>query len=274
LFVDNFSKKLRIKLIPLQLWAIHDPSTTGARSIGMGNIGVVGTGFNSAFNNQAALAYYEHTTAGIGYNQGYFANHALGTKSGAFTLPTGAGTFGLSMNYFGYSQYNEQKIGLAYGKALGKYLAVGVQLDYFRTFVGANYGSAQAVSFELGIYSKLSESVELGAHIFNPIGMNIGNNNPEAIPVSFNLGLLYHIDKNLLIATEAEKILDQKTSFKFGLEYIIAQHFIVRTGFATNPTLFTFGIGLKMNKLILDIGTGFHQTLGFTPRISLHYNFN
>jgi len=265
---------LIILFIPIQLWAIHDPATIGARSIGMGNIGVVGTGFNSVFNNQAALAYYPHMTAGIDYNQGYFADHALGTKSGAFILPTGAGAFGLSMNYFGYNQYNEQKIGLAYGKALGKYLAVGVQLNYFRTFIGAEYGSAQAVSFEISIYSKLNESLELGAHIFNPIGMEIGSQNPETIPISFNLGLLYHIDDNLLLATEAEKILDQETSYKFGLEYTIAEHFMVRTGVATSPTLFTFGFGLKMNNLMLDIGTGFHQTLGFTPRVSLHYNFN
>ena len=262
---------LIIMLIPIQLLAVHDPTTVGARSMGMGNIGVVGTQFSSVYNNQAALAYFNQMAAGIDYNQGYFTNKALSTKSGAFILPTGAGVFGLNMSYFGYSQYNEQKIGLAYGKALGKRLAIGVQIDYFRSFIGADYGSAQAVSFEVGIYSKLSETLELGAHIFNPIGMEIGEQIPEAIPIGFQLGLLYHVDKNLILASEVEKILDQKESYKFGLEYIIAEHFMVRTGFATSPTLFTFGFGLNMNNLILDIGTGFHQTLGFTPRIALQF---
>ncbi len=265
---------LIIMLIPIQLIAVHDPHTIGARSSGMGNIGVVGIGFNNVYNNQAALAYYNQMAAGIDYDQGYFADKALSTKSGAFILPTGAGVFGLNMSYFGYNQYNEQKIGLAYGLALGKRLSIGVQIDYFRTFIGAEYGSAQAVSFEIGIYSKLSESLELGAHIFNPIGMEIGEQYPEAIPISFQLGLLYHVDKNLLLATEVEKILDQKESYKFGLEYIIADHFMIRTGLATSPTLFTFGFGLHMNNLLLDIGTGFHQTLGFTPRISLQFTFN
>ena len=262
---------LIIMLIPIQLLAVHDPTTIGARSLGMGNIGVVGTKFSSVYNNQAALVYFNQIAAGIDYNQGYFANKALSTKSGAFILPTGAGVFGLNMSYFGYNQYNEQKIGLAYGKALGKRLAVGVQIDYFRSFIGADYGSAQAVSFEIGIYSKLSEDLELGAHIFNPIGMKIGEQTPEAIPIGFQLGLLYHVDKNLILATEVEKILDQKESYKFGLEYIIAERFMVRTGFTTSPTLFTFGFGLNMNNLILDIGTGFHQTLGFTPRIALQF---
>ena len=265
---------LIIMLIPIQLMAVHDPNNRGARSIGMGNIGVVGTGFNSVYNNQAALAYFTHIAAGIDYDQGYFADKSLSTKSGAFIMPTGAGVFGLSMNYFGYSSYNEQKIGLAYGKTLGKHLAIGVQMDYFRTYIGGDYGNAQAVSFEIGLYSKLSESLELGAHIFNPIGMEIGDQNPEPIPVGFQLGLLYHVDKNLILATEVEKILDQKESYKFGLEYIIAERFMVRTGLATSPTLFTFGFGLNMKNFIFDIGTGFHQTLGFTPRISLQFNFN
>ena len=36
----------------------------------------------------------------------------------ALALPTNAGTFGLSYSYFGYSKYNESKIGLAYAKKL------------------------------------------------------------------------------------------------------------------------------------------------------------
>ena len=259
-------------LITLQLIATHDPTTTGARSFGMGNIGVVGTGFNSVYNNQAALAYYTFMAAGINYDQGFFADHSLSHKAAAFILPTKAGAFGLNINYFGYAAYNEQKIGLAYGKQLGEKLALGVQLNYFRSYIGADYGSAQAVSFEIGIYSKLTQNIELGAHIFNPIGMEIGQNNLEAIPIAFQFGLLYHVDKNLILLTEVEKILQQKESYKFGLEYTITKHFRARTGLATAPTLFTFGFGLQMKNLLLDIGLGFHQTLGFTPKISLQFN--
>lgn len=259
-------------LIPLRLLAIHDPTTTGARSYGMGNIGVVAIGFNNVYNNQAALAYFEHIAVGIDYDQGFFADKALSRKSAAFILPINAGVFGLNMSYFGFSAYNEQKIGLAYGKQLGKKLALGIQLNYFRSYIGAEYGSAQAVSFEIGIYSKLSQTLELGAHIFNPIGIEIGKNNPETIPIAFQLGLLYHVDKRLILATEVEKILEYHEIYKFGLEYMITKRFSARTGFSTAPTLFTFGFGLNMKDFLFDIGMGFHQTLGFTPKISLQYN--
>lgn len=265
---------LIIMLIPYGLKAAHDPTSIGARTIGMGNISVVGTSFHSLYNNQAALAYHQKMTAAIDYDQGFFVDKSLSIKSAGFTLPTGFGTLGLSMRYFGNSLYHEQKIGLAYGKGLGKYLAIGVQLDYFRTFIGNDYGSAQALSFEIGFYSKLSEDLEIGAHIFNPIGMKLSHNNVEKIPIAFKLGLLYHVSEDLVIAAETEKVLDQKTSYKIGLEYLISKHFQLRTGIASQPILYTFGMGLLWNQWILDIGTGYHQTLGFTPRVSLQFNFN
>lgn len=265
---------LIIMLMPCCTRAAHDPTNIGARAMGMGNISVVGIGFHSLYNNQAALAYHGKMTAAIDYDQGFFVDHSLSIKAAGFALPTKFGSLGLSMKYFGYQLYNEQKIGLAYGRTLGEYLALGVQLDYFRTFIGNQYGSAQAVSFEIGIYSKLSEQLELGAHIFNPIGMQIGHQIKEDIPIAFKLGLLYHVIDELLLAVEAEKILDQKTSYKFGLQYRIGKHFVARTGIASQPLLYTFGMGLIWNQLILDIGTAYHQSLGFSPRISLQFNFD
>lgn len=264
---------LFILLIPLASSAIHDPKSTGASSLGMGTIGVVGTQYHSLFNNQAALAYVSKTTIGVDYNQGFFSDKNLSTKSVGALSPTGWGTLGVSFQYFGYQFYNEQKIGLAYGKQLGEKIAVGVQLNYFRTYIGNDYGNANALSFEIGIYSKLTEQLELGAHIFNPIGAEIGNNYPEKIPIAFNLGLLYHVDKHLSLATEVEKILDEKTNYKFGLEYDIGNYLISRIGIATQPTLFTFGFGVRYNQLIFDIGTGYHQSLGFTPAVSLLFKF-
>lgn len=264
---------LIILLIPCGIKAAHDPIIIGAKAIGMGGIGVIGCNYHSVFNNQAALAYHQQITAGIDYDQGFFADKSLSMKSVGFTLPTGFGTLGFNMQYFGHSQYNEQKIGLAYGKTLGKYLAIGVQLDYFRTFIGHDYGSAQTLSFEIGLYSKLSDQLEIGVHLFNPIGMQIGQDPKEDIPMAFNLGLLYIASDQLLLAVEAEKILDQKANYKFGLEYILSDYFIIRTGIASQPVLYTFGMGLKWNKLRIDIGTGFHQTLGFTPRVSILYYF-
>lgn len=265
---------LILLLIPYTLYAIHDPTTIGARSISMGNISVVGTDFHSLYHNQAAMAYYSSSSVGLDYDQGFFADKNLSTKSVGAILNTGIGNLGLQMKYFGFQLYNEQKIGLAYGRSLGKYLAIGVQLDYFRTYIGQDYGSAQALSFEIGFYSKLSPKLEMGAHIFNPIGMTIGNEYKEDLPISFKLGMLYHIDENLLIASEVEKILTEKTIYKFGLEYLLNDYFSVRSGISTQPTLFSFGMGLTLKKWVLDIGTAYHQTLGFTPRISLYFSFD
>ncbi|OYT14950.1 MAG: hypothetical protein B7C24_15625 [Bacteroidetes bacterium 4572_77] len=92
-------------ILALQTKAIHDPKTIGARSLGMGNIGVVGSDFNSVFNNQAALAYFQNTAFGINYDQGFFADKNLSTKTAAFVASTKLGGIGLNFSHFGYAQY-------------------------------------------------------------------------------------------------------------------------------------------------------------------------
>jgi hypothetical protein len=262
-----------ICFLPFLSKGIHDPTNVGAASLGMGTIGVVGVQYQALYHNQAILAYIHAPKAGLDYNQGIIADQNLSTKSAGLVLPTNWGTLGLNFRYFGFSLYNEQKIGLAFGKKLGEKLAVGVQLDYFRTYIGNDYGSAQAVSFEIGLYSKINDDLEIGAHIFNPVGTEIGKDLPELIPIVFSLGLLYHIDDDLLIATEVKKGLKEKPNFKFGIEYSIGEYFVSRVGLSTAPSLFTFGFGINYKRFVFDIGTAYHQTLGFTPAVSLLFNF-
>ena len=94
-----------------------DNFPTGARYTAIGNIGVMCSDLWSVSQNQAGLGFYNHLVAGF-YHENRFALSQLSLHSIAFTVPTGTGTFGLSCTYFGYSLYNESKIGLAFGKSL------------------------------------------------------------------------------------------------------------------------------------------------------------
>lgn len=93
----------------------------------MGNASVAISDLWSAFNNQAGLAWLETSHAGV-YYENRFLMKELGYKE-LVAYPLKSGTIGLSFNHFGYSAYNESKIGLAFAKAFGKYLAFGLQLD-------------------------------------------------------------------------------------------------------------------------------------------------
>lgn len=251
--------------------ASNDNNPIGGRSAGMGYTGVTLSDPWSVQNNQAGLGYVNNISAGL-YYENHFLVNELSSKSVAFILPTQSGVFGVNMNYYGYDKYNETKVGLAYGKSFGEKIAAGIQFDYLNTHIADNYGNKRNVTFEVGILSKLTKSLTIGAHVFNPISVKVADYNDERIPTIIKLGLMYNFSNKVLVIAETEKNINYKPVFKAGIEYHIIKEVYLRTGMSTNPTLNTFGIGVELKKLKIDFASTIHQTLGYSPQISILYN--
>lgn len=260
-------------LISISSSAFQYYKTVGAKSISMGGISLLPADFWSVFNNQAGLATNNYWAGGFAYDSYLGIDKNLSLKSAGLIIPTKSGTFGLNLNYYGYSAYNEQKIGLAYGKSLGKMVTVGLQIDYLSVNIGNDYGNAGAVTFELGIIAQISDNWQIASHVFNPFMVKIGQINPETVPAIIKIATAYNIDQDILLLAEYEQQTDIRGVFKVGMEYRVIEQFFVRGGLSTNPDLFSFGIGLKMSNLNLDVGTSYHQVLGFSPKAALYYRF-
>jgi hypothetical protein len=256
----------------INLNAGHDNVPQGGRSAAMGHASVALSDFWSLQNNQAGLAYYDHFAAGFYYENRYLTK-ALSLKSGGVVVPTNSGNFGLNLTYFGYSKYNESKIGLSYARSFGDVLAIGLQLDYLHTSIAEDYGNKGLLTFELGILSKINEHLSLGAHVFNPISAKLAEYDDERIQAIIRVGAAYAFDNHLLVSAEVEKDMEFDPMFKLGLEYRIIEQIYVRGGISTNPGTYSFGFGLDFNKLKIDFSSTIHQTLGYSPQISMYYNF-
>ncbi|MCD6090039.1 MAG: hypothetical protein J7J72_00935 [Bacteroidales bacterium] len=267
----NIFMLLFILIFHISLKAAQPFQTVGAKSLSMGSVSLLPADFWSVFNNQAGLASQKNWTFGFAYDSYLGLNKELSVKSGAFIVPTESGTFGLTLNYFGYSAYHEQKIGLAYGKSLGELFSVGIQLDYISTSIGNDYGRADAFTFEIGILAKLSESFQIASHLYNPFMVKLGEINPEATPAIFKLAAAYNIDTDLLLLAEYEQSNTSHGIFKVGVEYHLIEQFFVRGGLSTNPNLYSFGIGFNLNGFNIDFGTSYHQILGFSPKVAIYY---
>jgi len=140
------------------------------------------------------------------------------------------------------------------------------------------------ITFELGIRSQLNPNLTLAAHVFNPIGVKLESTYDERIPTIFRLGASYSISDDILLVIETEKDLDFKPLFRGGIEYEIIKQLSVRMGYSTLPaktgsdkiniaSVFTFGFGLNLNNLVIDFAASMHQTLGWSPQISMYYKF-
>lgn len=246
------------------------PPVGGARAIGMGGVGVTFTDINALFSNQAGLGQLE-STAFTAFAEQRFLLQELQSATAGFALPTNSGTFGISVNYFGFEDYNEQRMGLAYGRALGKKFSIGAQALLLNTRI-PEYGNRAVVTFELGLLTTILPNVQLGLHLYSPARISAAQG--EYLPSVFRLGLDYQPSDNLRLITELEKDIDYPVRAKFGVEYRAADPLLLRGGLTTQPVSASFGVGYELDVgLSFDVASAYHEFLGFTPSAGVGYVF-
>jgi len=203
-------------------------------------------------------------------------------KAAVFALPlpgAGGNVIGLSMTSFGYSSYNDMKIGLAYGKQFGDKYSVGLQLDYLQTSIGNDYGSKSSVAVEAGLQAEILEDLRVGVHIFNPTRTRMLEYTIqdkaviERMPTIMRFGINYAFSDKVNVTLETEKDVFFKAIFKGGIEYHPIDLLYLRGGLSSDPVYNSFGFGLDMSGFRLDFAASKHQILGYTTQISLRYNF-
>jgi hypothetical protein len=242
----------------------------GASSTGMGGFNTTLSDVWSTNNNQAGLGFMTDITGGIFYENRFLLKETS-YRAGAFVLPVKTGAFGLSLASFGYSAYSETKAGLSYGQRFGDRFSVGVQLNYLNTKLNQDYGSKNSLTAAVGFIAKLNEEITMGVHVYNPTRSKLAEYDTEKIPTIMKLGLDYRFSEKVMVGIETEKDLNYDAVVKAGLEYQMTEIFYLRGGISTNPTMYSFGFGLRMKNFKMDISSSFHQTLGITPGISLIY---
>jgi hypothetical protein len=244
-------------------------NSTGVRSNGVANASVSFTDINSIFNNQAGLAELENVGFLLSTEQRFLISD-LNNFGVGFAMPTNSGTFGVSIHYFGFEDFNQSKIGLTYARKLMEKLSVGIQFDMLSTQI-SEYGNTNLLTFEIGIQSELIENLLLGFHLYNPVKLEIIED--EYLPTILRAGATYTASKKLMLHAELEKDFDFPFIFKGGIEYELADDFWLRVGVHTNPTALSFGLGYQMKSgLRFDLASNYHQELGFTPSLGVGYD--
>ena len=246
----------------------------GGRAAAMGGSSVASQGLWALQNNPAGIANLEKISLGLYYENRWMLPETA-YKCGAFALPTKFGTLGLSFNQFGSSKYNENKFGLAYAKDFGRYLQIGLQLDYLLLKVGNDYGSFSAVTFELGIQSHVTDKLTLGTYIFNPVNFSFEQTlNHEKLPIVMRFGLAYKFTKDFVGQCEIEKNTEREgVSLRGGLEYEAVKNLYIRAGAQSNPGILSFGLGYTISFAQVNVAAQLHNELGASVQIGTVFSF-
>jgi hypothetical protein len=253
-------------------FAIGEHIPAGARSSALGGASVAIPDFWSVCNNQAGNVWLKGVSAGL-YAENRFLFKEMMAQQIGLVLPCKAGAFGILVNHFGNSNYNELKAGLSYARKFGKRFSMGIQLDYLRIHISEDYGNKNLFSCEIGLMYHSDSHLNIGIQIINPVPIKIITYPPEHLPSIICIGLSYKFSNTLLLTAEAEKDLEHKPVFRAGAEYLFANLVCARIGISTNPVSFSFGFGLDVRRVKIDIASQYQQALGFSPAISIIYSF-
>ena len=238
----------------------------GGRAAAMGGSSVASQGLWAMQNNPAGMANLDKISRWMLPETAY--------KCGAFAMPTKFGTLGVSFNQFGSSKYNENKFGLAYAKDFGRYLQIGLQLDYLLLKIGNDYGKFNAVTFELGIQSHVTDKLTLGTYIFNPVNFSFEQTlNHEKIPIVMRFGMAYQFTKDFIGQCEIEKNTERDgISLRGGLEFEAVRNLYIRAGVQTNPGILSFGLGYAIRFAQVNVAAQLHNELGTSVQIGMIFS--
>lgn len=238
----------------------------------MSGCGVAVSDLWSVSHNQAGLAFLKSVSVGL-FHDRRFMMKELSFSSLAAVIPSKPGTFGLNINYFGFSKYHESKIGVAYSHKLGEKLAAGIQLDYLNTYIYGSENSIQTTTFELGLISIPANNLTVGFHLFNPIPEKGEHNSIPRISSTARFGMTYIFRGKVMLAIETFKEFSKNIIVKTGIEYIPAKQLAFRFGISTEPSSYSFGLGYNSKNIWAGLAFTNHLVLGITPHLDFGIGF-
>ena len=225
----------------------------------------------SISSNKAALAQLDNSCAGV-FSERRFLLSSLNHFVAVIGLHAGHGNFGMNTGYFGFKDYNETQIGLAYAKKLGSKLDIGACFN-FNSIKISGYGNSSAINGEIGILLHLTDKLHAGINVFNPAGGKFGNDFNEKLATVITVGSGYEASENFFVSTEIEKEEDLPVNVNAGIQYKFLPQLFVRASIATETSTTYFGIGFIMKSFRMDVIASYHPQLGFTPAMLLVFNF-
>ncbi|MFN5024403.1 MAG: hypothetical protein ACK4Y6_03370 [Bacteroidota bacterium] len=221
----------------------------------------------SGLNNPATLAFQHTHNLGIYTEQRFMMNEQrIASISGHYK--TRWITAGAHIHQYGYDLFNQQRLGITFGRLLTEDFSLGMGIEYVVTNI-SEYGNEGAAVATLGAYFKANDKLSLGVYVFNPTRSRYALALSDPIPTFARAGITYLLASRIKLCIEAEQQLNQSPVWRGGIRYQLHDRIELGIGGASNPTYLTAGCRMQVRKLKFELASSFHQVLGLTPHLAL-----
>jgi len=264
-------------LVFVQFFAFEDNAqevfSPVSRFQALADASVALTGCWSVYGNQAGLAGINRAEL-AGSFQNQFLIPELSTRSGLIVFPVQSSVLAVSVYQFGKNPFRQDKFGIAYARQLFPQLNVGVQFNYFQLYMAEDNRSVGTSGLELGFQYRIIRKLLLGIHVLNPYKTALKTYyGVYRYPSRINFGASYRLSDYFSLTTQLDNDFNRQLILRTGLEYIILDRLVLRTGISGMPYHLSVGIGFQVNRLIMDLATNYSQYLGNSPSVSFNYLF-
>jgi len=251
---------------------VFSQQNPGAKQISLSNSDIaLSNDVFALFNNPAGLAQMDWREIGIYYSPAPFGFTELANGFLAYNEPFSFGSVSIGAMTYGFDLYRETKFITGFSYKYNNNLFLGVIVNIHNVFI-KNYGSDLAFYANAGGLAWLTDNLRIGFSIQNLNRATFGKEEDQ-IPMIFNSGFSYDVLSNLTINTAVEKDIRYPFSFKFGIGYNIIKYLSLRTGFSTDPSEYSAGIGINYSIFSLDYAVFNHNDLGLTHQAGIIISF-
>jgi len=246
--------------------------SAGARQISLSNSDVaLSDDIFALFNNPAGLAQINWREIGIYYSPAPFGFTELANGFIAYNEPFSFGSVSIGAMTYGFDLYKETKFITGFSYNYDDKIFFGAALNIHNVFI-KNYGSDIAFYVNAGGLAWLTDNLRIGFSLQNLNRATFGEEEDQ-IPMIFNSGFSYDVLSNFRMNAAVEKDIRYSFSFKLGLEYDIIKYLSLRTGFSTEPSEYSTGIGINYSIFSLDYALFNHNDLGLTHQAGIIISF-
>jgi hypothetical protein len=131
-----------------------------------------------------------------------------------------------------------------------------------------SYSNASTVNFEIGAIVHLTDQLNMGIHVYNPVGGNFGKAD-EKLTAAYKMGLGYDVSEKFFVSAEIVKEEDYPVNVNAGFQYQFVKQFFARAGISTATSSAYAGFGIGWKNLRLDVSGSYHPQLGWSPGLML-----
>lgn len=245
----------------------------GSRSNALANASVTLIDAWAYHHNPGALGEITSPTVGVSYENRFLLKE-FQSQGIAYAHPLKYGVISVGGQFYGYKLFRTQRVGVGYSLKLAKRFYAGVQINYQGLQLNSNYGNKNTVTGEIGLQTLITDNWRLGFSVLNVGASKLNSYQNERFATHFRLGMSYLLANKVLFLLEASKTIVDKVKIKGAVEYEPFKNFFIRAGVASAPLEITFGFGYKWKVVSFDIGSAYHNVLGWSPNISITYSAN